>query len=101
MPEVIKDGTCPLCDEETNSLAGDPGQWALWFVTPEEQGVAKPHHARCVFERVYGQWREEYVVSPQGFEYHGVIHVPIGERWTGVEDGVLIETKVHSKESSE
>jgi uncharacterized membrane protein len=50
--EPPRDGECPLCKESTNSLAGNPNEWPLWFnslgVDGDEVGKARPHHAGCV-----------------------------------------------------
>lgn len=42
---------CTYCGKPCNALAGDPGEWPLLF-SDDDSGVAKPHHVRCVQERV-------------------------------------------------
>jgi hypothetical protein len=43
---------CYYCGEECNSLAGNPGRWPIPLTHPDEPGVVKWHHIRCVSERL-------------------------------------------------
>lgn len=50
---IPKDGICFYCNEETNSLAGNPSKWALRLpVDPKEPGRPKTVCTGCVLERL-------------------------------------------------
>lgn len=46
------DQPCYYCKQPCNDLAGDPGLWSIPLTHPEEPGVVKWHHIRCVSERL-------------------------------------------------
>lgn len=52
-PKVERDGPCYYCHLPTSSLAGDPGLWPVVLCHPDEPGVPKIHHERCVSERLH------------------------------------------------
>ena len=52
-PTKLIGGACELCGEPVDGLAGDPGKWPLRFPKPDGTGISRPHHMRCVIERVY------------------------------------------------
>ena len=43
---------CVFCGEPTNSLAGNPGEWPLWFCEADGSGFARVHHVSCVQDRL-------------------------------------------------
>ena len=43
-----KDGPCVICGNQTESFAGDPGKWPLWFCRKGGDGIAVAHHTECV-----------------------------------------------------
>jgi hypothetical protein len=43
---------CYYCGEKCNSLAFNPGRWPIPLTHPNEPGVVKWHHIRCVSERL-------------------------------------------------
>lgn len=50
---IPKESKCFYCDEETNSLAGNPSKWALRLpVDPKEPGRPKTVCTGCVLERL-------------------------------------------------
>lgn len=50
---IPEDGKCFFCGEQTNSLAGNPGRWALSLpVDPNEPGRPKTVCTGCVLERL-------------------------------------------------
>lgn len=48
----MKDGPCYYCGELTNSLIGNPSEWPLGFPHIDDPGVVKPHHVKCVLQRL-------------------------------------------------
>lgn len=47
-----EDDPCIYCGEPTESYAGNPSRWPLWFPEAAEPGVIKAHHAGCVIARL-------------------------------------------------
>ncbi len=47
-----QDGICYYCGKMTNSLAGNPGQWAVMLCHSDEPGKVKYHHQLCVSKRL-------------------------------------------------
>jgi hypothetical protein len=46
------DEPCYFCGEKTNSVAGNPAEWPLFFPEADKPGVVRPHHMGCVFKRL-------------------------------------------------
>ena len=49
---MTEDGPCYYCGERTNSLHGNPGLWPVLLPHISDPGKMKPHHMRCVLERL-------------------------------------------------
>ena len=49
---MSEDGVCTYCGEGTVSLAGNPGLWPIWFNDPDGTGQIKPHHEKCLYQRL-------------------------------------------------
>jgi len=47
-----KDGICYYCGKMTDSLAGNPGQWAVMLCHSDDPGKVKYHHQLCVSKRL-------------------------------------------------
>ncbi|MCC6360644.1 MAG: hypothetical protein IT450_18040 [Phycisphaerales bacterium] len=52
MEQRDRDGPCYYCGEMTEKHAGNPSRWPVYLCHADEPGVAKPHHAGCVSERL-------------------------------------------------
>ncbi len=48
----VKDGACYYCGKMTDSLAGNPGQWAVMLCHSDDPGKVKYHHQLCVSKRL-------------------------------------------------
>lgn len=55
---MTEDVPCEFCGEMTNSLAGNPSQWPLFFTWPEGTGKMKGHHIGCVTDRLFRRHME-------------------------------------------
>jgi hypothetical protein len=47
-----KNKSCYYCGKETDPLAGDPGEWPVMLPHADDPGKAKPHHIKCVLDRL-------------------------------------------------
>lgn len=50
-----KDAPCWYCGEMTDSLAGNPSKWPLFFVNDGTGGECVAHHTGCVISRLKGK----------------------------------------------
>jgi hypothetical protein len=44
---------CAFCGGSCNLIAGNPGEWALYFTHPDGTGIAYAHHVKCVQDRLF------------------------------------------------
>lgn len=52
MDRQAHDGPCYYCNKPTNGYAGNPGMWPVMLCHPDDPGVVKYHHVKCVSERL-------------------------------------------------
>ena len=46
------DDECYYCGKRTNNLSADPGEWCCLLPHKDNPGVCKPHHNKCIMERL-------------------------------------------------
>jgi hypothetical protein len=45
----INDGVCYVCGEKTNSLAGNPSEWAIYLAHIDGQTKHRYYHIKCLY----------------------------------------------------
>jgi hypothetical protein len=53
-----RDDRCEFCGSVTDSVAGNPAMWPLFFTLPDGMGVVRAFHMGCVQDRLFRRSHE-------------------------------------------